>query len=506
MGKRINAGILAVLWTLLSLAIPASAHAVTYNAASSLSGRQFYVPLAGGPLNGFAGSQVVATAATMLGRANPWIAAITLGTPVMQYLLEKNGGDRVAIRARDAPVATPAGWTATPSGIPSPPTTSPVIASQPYQATASGRAWSSTYYPDDRLGFQEMLLKACQRSLVVNMSPPPTCNVVSVGPSVEPPTAGSTTTSMQYTCSYMGPTSQGGSCELLAAHGNNYTCPQGGTLNGTTCMPDPSCSPGYTLSQGYCTIVDPTAVKWPADGVPTYVPTLDGSGLQADPRDPDAIPQTPSPAEIMNPSKQYGNDPYGNPTSTTITPQSGGGYKIDQRVQTTNNNQTTTTINNLTINNLGNVTNISSTTVPGSIEQASPTATPVAQKIEFPTDYNRENTQLAVKSKLDEIHAGTGAANAPNYDVAAKAQAMNDELKVKSEAIPGQYAGDKGNWFSWVWTPPVGNCSPWESTIHGQSVSWNVCPYVDKIRDAIGYMLAVVSAIAVYSQLFRRED
>jgi len=498
MGKRIKAGILAVIWTVLSLAIPVTAHAATYNAASNLTGRQWTVPAQG---TGVAGSAIVATAASMLGRANPWVAAITLGTPVMQYLLEKNGGDRVAIRARDAPVATPAGWTANPSGIPSPPQTAAALPGTSYQATPQGRTWKRYSTDPSPTNFATKAAQLCEVSRAANLpnwtvtgiltAEPATATVVDVVASVSRNSDGLN--------DVLG-------CGQLWSVGTAYVCPNGGTLNGTTCNLDATCPTGYALSQGYCTIIDPTAVKWPADGVPTYVPTLDGTGLQADPRDPDAIPQTPSPAEILNPSQQYHTDPYGNPTSTTITPQSGGGYKIDQRVQTTNNNQTTTTINNLTINNLGNVTNISSTTVPGSIEQASPAATPAAQKIEFPNDYNRENTQLAVKSKLDEIQAGTGAADSPNYDVAGKAQSMNDAVNEKLDALPGQYAADKGTWFSWVWTPQIGVCEPWHSTVHGQSVDWDVCPYVNKIRDVMGYLFAVISAIAVYGQLFRRED
>lgn len=504
-GRRFRAGAAAFIWLIISLVIPVSAHAVTYNASQTLSGKYYVLPYGGT-------SQILASAATMLGRANPWVAAITLGTPVMQFLIEKNGGDRLAIRATDAPVATPPGWTTNPNGIPTPPsTTSPIGGSSPspvvnpnpskeewfctgYQcsapmkdataacvANAAGRGWGAhavtleyALYPGQSYCYNPQWGPADNRGFVMS--------VTQLCPDG----------------------SSGSTCPAT------YSCPSGSVASGTgastTCSVSPTCPTGYSMSQGYCTVIDPWSVKWPADGIPTLQPAPDGTGFVPDPRDPDTVPANPTSTEIQNPSKDYHQDQYGNPTSTSIQPQPGGGYKIDQRVQTTNNNQTTTTINNITINNLGSVTNISSTTVPGPIESASPTATPASPNIQFPTDYNRENTQLAVKSKLDEIQAGTGAADAPNYDVAAKAQAMNDDLKAKTDAIPGEYQADKGHWFSWVWTPPVGSCSPWVSTVHGQSVTWDVCPYVDKIRDAIGYMLAVVSAIAVYGQLFRRED
>jgi len=286
-----------------------------------------------------------------------------------------------------------------------------------------------------------------------------------------------------------------------------YTCPSGGTLSGTTCTTSATCPTGYTLSQGYCTVIDPWSVKWPADSIPTYVPTADGTGLMPDPRDPDPIPATPTPSEIQNPSQNYQQDPYGNPTSTTITPQPGGGYKVDQRVQTTVNNQTSTTINNITINNYGIVTDLGSRTVQGPIGTATPTGT-VSNNIEFPTDYNKEATQQAVKSKLDEIQAGTGAETHPNFsqELEQKKMDMNQPIKDKLDAVPGEYAADKGNWFSWVWTPPVGSCSPWTSTIHGQDVLWDICPYVAKVRDVIGFLLAIFGGWVVYNQMFKREE
>lgn len=504
--RRFAALLAAITWAIVSLVIPVSAHAATYNAASNLSGRQWYVPAQG---TGIAGAAVVATAASMLAKANPWVAALTLGTPVMQYLLEKNGGDRLAIRAKDAPVATPPGWTTNPDGIPSPPATAPLAGGSSYSATATPRATQWMYQQTDVSGnyrAYSTIASACaamdaRGNNYYGFYPHPNGSDTCLASKNAPFQGWGEGVSGGNTCSADG--------QIWGQGCTDYSCPSGGTLSGTgaasVCNVAPTCPTGYAVSQGYCTIIDPWSVKFPADGIPTYRPMSDGTGFEPDPRDPDPVPSSPTPSEIQNPSGQYHQDPFGNPTSTQITPQSGGGYKIDQRVQTTTNNQTTTTINNITVNNAGNVVSISSTTVPGSIEQASPTSTPAA-KIDFPTDYNREATQLAVKSKLDEIQAGAGAGEAPNYQVDQKKIDMNQAIKEKIDDIPGQYSGDKSSWFSWVWTPPVGACQPWVSTIHGQSVTWNICPYVDKIRDVIGYLLAVMSAAAVYSQLFRRDE
>lgn len=501
--KRLFVGFLAFFFTVVSVLFPITASAATYNAASNLTGRQWAVPGVG---TGVAGNAIVATAATMLGRANPWIAAISLGTPVMQYLLEKNGGDRLAIRAKDAPVPTPPGWTPNTSGIPSPPATSAPIPGSTYNASSAPRGQQLMYEQIDSSGQNKAWATQSEACAAMESRDPgyfgfyaDPNDVTRCLASKNAPFGGwGQGMYRSMTCSASG--------EVLGQGCTDYSCPTGGTLSGTSCVVAASCKSGYAMSQGYCTITDPWSVKWPADGIGTLQPKMDGSGFEPDPRDPDPAPDQGTSNEIHNPGRDYRQDQFGNPTSTSIEPQSGGGYKIDQRVQTTNNNQTTTTINNITINNAGSVTSISSTTVPGPIDAASPTATPAAQKIEFPTDYNRENTQLAVKSKLDEIQAGTGAANAPDYQVDQKKADMNQEVIDKADAIPGQYASDKGNWFSWVWTPPVGQCTPWVNSIHGQTVTWDVCPYVAKIRDVIGYLLAIATTWAVYLQIFRRED
>lgn len=522
--KRLSAGVFALVWAVLSIVLPVSAHAATYNAASNLTGRAWYVPATG---TGLAGSAVVATAATMLSRANPWVAALTLGTPIMQFLLDKADGSKVGIRAPNAPVATPSGWTTGPNGIPIPPSQVPITGGSTYPAQyyqtggytvaatqgvrGPGAGGTSVVY--DTLG------DACNavRTYPYGVLPKGSCTDTSSGVAwnnggtaglcyynnTGTNCAGITSDTPIY--AYKCPSGMSYNGTVCANTQPFYHCSTG-TLSGTTCTVAGTCPVGYAVSQGFCTVVDPTAVKWPSDGIPFYVPSLDGGTLVADPRDPDVVPATPTPSQLQNPSGDYFPDPYGNPTSIQITPQVGGGYKIDQRVQTTNNNQTSTTINNLTINNNGIVVDASSRTVTGPIVSASPTGTVANPSVDFPTDYNREATQQQAVQKLDDIKTGAGAADAPDYQVSQKKADMNQEIKDKADAVPSQYSADKSNWFSWVWTPPIGHCQPWESTIHGQSMVWNFCPYIEKIRDVIGYMLAVSTAIAVYFQLFRRND
>lgn len=457
--KRFAAGLTAAVWLVFSVIFPVTVHAATYNAASNLTGRMWYVPGSGA----LAGTQVVATAATALARANPWLAAISLGTPIVQFLLEKNGGNRLVVTGRTAKPPVSA-W-----GGPTPPSqTTPRVMWSGY---------NGNYYEDPDT--------ACTQLCTDQHSWSGTAS---------------------WCTAYTGKTALGTSWNCLGtlADGRTNT-----SFSGTG--PSTRCPDGYTLSGSVCNMTTETNVKWPNDGIPTYTRSTDGTTLVQHPRDTDPLPASPTPADIMNPSMNYGPDPFGNPTSINITP-SATGFRIDQRVQTTVEGQTSSTIQQITVRDDGVVTATNSTTVAGGLETANPTSAPITAgsgiSIQFPDDYNREATQQQIKQKLDDLLNAPTAANSPDYKVEEEKTTMDQDIKDKADAIPGQYSDDKSNWFSWVWTPPVGNCSPiGAGTIHGQAFAgWNICPYVDKVRDVIGYLLAVGSAWVVYLQMFRKED
>lgn len=190
-----------------------------------------------------------------------------------------------------------------------------------------------------------------------------------------------------------------------------------------------------------------------------------------------------------------------NPQQTVeIRPLADGGIQTTRR--TFDPATQTTTVETVRTDSTGKVVSNATSEAGGDVTGSSSSSF----SIDLPTDYNREPTQQQAVQKLDDIKTGTGAMDEPDYDVAGKTTSKTKDITDKLDALPNQYAGDKGNWFSWVWTPPVGQCQPWTSVVHGRTVSWNVCPYVDKIRDVIGYLLAVSTAVVVYGQLFRRED
>jgi hypothetical protein len=84
--------------------------------------------------------------------------------------------------------------------------------------------------------------------------------------------------------------------------------------------------------------------------------------------------------------------------------------------------------------------------------------------------------------------------------------ASEDGLKAMRDEVTSGVDADKDRFFSWVWTPPVGECSPIEGRVHGVGVSIDLCSTIEKIRDAIGWLFAVFAAWSVYGQMFRRYD
>lgn len=261
-----------------------------------------------------------------------------------------------------------------------------------------------------------------------------------------------------------------------------------------------SCPSGYTLSGSTCNLTDPTKVMRDSDGVAVLNST--STGWVPDPQDPDnATLTTPS-----NPIVQTGPNELGQPAQTTITSTPDGGMKVENWAQTfnttTNNNQVT--YNSVTINSNGVVTNNNTATYSGTLSQAVNGSAPLSNSLNLPTDYNREATQAKI---YDELKGGTlTAPTATDVWDPAKSKKLDDDLKGQFDAIPNAYQQDKNNWFSWVWTPPVGVCSPFTGEVSHIPVSWDFCPTINNIRDTIGWLFALFGAWDVYNVMFRRPD
>jgi len=497
--KRCLSGLLAGWFAVFSVLLPLNASAATFNAASNWSGRAWYVPATG---TGVAGSAVVASAASALARANPWVAALTIGTPIMQYLIEQRGGGNVQVAAgANVLPPTPPGW----SDANTPPASAtPTEGGTPFAATQNAVRVVWKYSPAP---WYDNQVTACQEYVATKTSATYTFAYNSVVPSEN-----RCVFDMYYKSngSYYGAANVVGNLsESCFANGsatvgttNCFSCPPNSVLNGTQCVPTTSCPSGYAVSGGQCVLTDTPLVQWPSDGVPTMIPRVGEGGIYdwwPSDRDPDA----PSPATGLHlKGAQYFTDQHGNTIFQQITPLQTGGVQIGQMLQQTVNGQTVTTINDVQTGPDGVVVRSNQRTVEGDIPTVSSTD-PTGQQsaIKFPDDYNREITQQKILTGEDAPAPSDWASS-----VTQQAQDMNDALKQKIEEIPDQFGQDKASWFSWVWTPPVGECSPFNGTIHGNAVSWDICPYIATTRDVIGWLFALFGAWSVYNQMFRKED
>lgn len=506
--RRLRAALLAVWFAWWSVLSPVTVHAATYSAASNLTGRMWYVPMQG---TGIAGAAVVATAATALGRANPWIAAITLGMPIAEYLLELKNGSKVAVAPANALQQTPPGWTdsntppATATGTQGTTTAATATVNPAATPRYKGSDGACTSYFDS----PEPAIKSCLNSLgwagsgtITCPTPHTSMSWCSISPEYTRsgyPGVGSYNYNRVWACP-SGTINPGtGVCT-----GTVYSCPGGGTLSGTSCIVAATCPSGYAVSASGCTLTDSPKVKWPSDGIATLTTDPTGLPMFASDRDPDPLPLGVTVTEIQNGTQLTGLDPFGNYQFTQITPQPGGGLKVDQGVQLTASTpsaQTTTTYNSVTTNNVGAVTDTSTKTVIGSITNTTSSSTPATT---LPDDYNREVTQKAIETELKAASAQAMPDQAQRLTDAAtenktKADAFEEQIKT------GQ-GSDKSLWFSWVWTPPVGECSASVGSVHDVGLSLDYCGPVNLIRDVVGWLFALFGAVEVYGQLFRRQS
>lgn len=149
-----------------------------------------------------------------------------------------------------------------------------------------------------------------------------------------------------------------------------------------------------------------------------------------------------------------------------------------------------------TTNNTTNVTTTESTSVTNS------TTTEAAPKLEFPTDYARENTVQQIERDLNT----DAAKELPDQDkrVTDGVKDSEDRLKALRDAVATAQQSDKSLWFSWVWTPPVGTCQAKTATLSGHAlVNWDICPTVNNIKDVLGWMMALFSCWSIYCEIFR---
>lgn len=206
-------------------------------------------------------------------------------------------------------------------------------------------------------------------------------------------------------------------------------------------------------------------------------------------------PPVTSPEETVKVESKPGPNGSTDTTTTkqqsTVTPQVSGSTVGDTVIKY----PSTTTITQTTINNITNETTTNQTVVNN--------PTPQSDATQFPDDYAREDTLQQVRDSLKT----EGAPDMPDQKEIVDTevdQSKNDITDLVNTAKTEQ-ATDKNLWFSWVWTPPMGQCAPFAGSVSGFQVSWDMCPTIANINEVIGWMFSIFAALSVYGNLFRKE-
>lgn len=179
---------------------------------------------------------------------------------------------------------------------------------------------------------------------------------------------------------------------------------------------------------------------------------------------------------------------------TTVSPVISGSTVGDIVVTYPSSTKNTTT----DVDNATGATTVTDTVV----NHPAPAPGAPTSPTDFPDDYNREVTQQKI---LEEL-AAEGAPDFPDLGTAAT-EAIDknkDDLTQIFDALPNEYATAKESWFSWVWTPPIGECTPSTGTVRGLSMTLDICPTVSNIRDVLGWLFALFGGWQIYGEIFRR--
>lgn len=93
------------------------------------------------------------------------------------------------------------------------------------------------------------------------------------------------------------------------------------------------------------------------------------------------------------------------------------------------------------------------------------------------------------KCQIDETGTPTGA------DTKITDEQVNTYVNDRKEAMGKK----QETWdFTWKLQLPQGACQPWSVSFHNTSMSFDWCPYLEKLRSVIGWFYVMLTAIGIY--------
>jgi len=273
-----------------------------------------------------------------------------------------------------------------------------------------------------------------------------------------------------------------------------------------------TCDTGYTIAgtapSQTCNLSDTTAVIKPKKGVQEII-RKDDNTFQTDPQ---INPSDVLPSSIVNVTSDTVETHDATGASSKVKLNSDGTSEVTLK---TPNTDGTTTINKTTFSAPDSSTGESAVTgTSKSIVQGTGTeeTTDPATGLDI-SSLNKEATQQQIKDKLTSIESqlkctGPDCEQPANEhttqkaDVDAEIKKVTDKLAEYGEG--GETIEDTYGWSDWVPEFPTSSCTPITGNIRGESVSWDLCPYIGKLNELIGWLMSVFGAWTITGIFFKR--
>ncbi len=404
--------------------------------------------------------------ALLAGRASPWITGLTLGYQLAKFAVEglDSSGAVVPLNVLPAGLA---------------------------QAPSSAASWSGWTYD----------------SVSKSWLPPDTA----VGFSVYSPTytGAPVYSSIESACSDSVRWSAAGYTFLTysssAISGNGFSCSAMVHYYGLKTifsygLITQGCHVGYSLIGGSCVLSNASLIQYPSDDAPTVIAKADGTGFALDPRDPDnASAPVSLPAYFQSQGVVNGRD-----TRVTIEPQTGGGLRVITEQQIINADGTVSTYRQTVITaSDGAVQSTSGANFPGGLSEQTSQSTALvpSTSVEFPTDYNREVTQLAIRDELQAVGESTALAPGSEADAAVLRQHYNGRVDAAfiADTMTGSALPSLPGFLFPEFSAPVCHAIGW--TFQGREVSFDICPHVPTIKSIAAWILNLLAAAICFQMI-----
>lgn len=278
----------------------------------------------------------------------------------------------------------------------------------------------------------------------------------------------------------------------------------------------PACPTGYIASGSSCILQTASAVIKPVQNT-QEIKRVGNTFVQ----DPQANPADIAPTSKVNvqPSTVTVNGADGSKSVTQINPD--GSVTVTNTAPKPNSPNSSQSIANFGVPDANGdvpLTGKSDSEIAG---QGSAVGGAVSTPLDI-SALNKETTQAAISGKLTTTNdtltgikdSLTGSVTPPT-DFAANETSLTTEITKTTDKIAEYGTSSVFDSLETALHSAVGafnpsfpsaTCAPITGSVHGNPVSIDLCPSVEKINALLGWLLNLFTAYLIYGMLFRRED